>query len=66
MVDDTHTRRRLLSVFDKLLEKVVYSRLYNHLQSISVLNQYQFGFHKNYSTTLALIEVTDKIYHNQI
>jgi len=41
---------------------VMYFRLYNHLQTNSILNQYQFGFRKNYSTTLALIEVIDKIY----
>ena len=54
-----------LSVFDKLLEKVMYLRLYNHLQTNSILNQYQFGFRKNYSTTLALIEIINKIYQNQ-
>ena len=35
------------------------------MQTNSILNQYQFGFRKNYSTTLALIEVIDKIYQNQ-
>ena len=35
------------------------------MQINSFLNQYQLGFHKNYSTTLALIEVIDKIYQNQ-
>ena len=57
----------LLSVFAKLLEKVMYFRLYNHLQTNGVLNQYQFGFgfRRTYSTTLALIEVIDKIYQNQ-
>ena len=54
----------LLSTFDKLLEKAMYFRLYNHLQANHVLYQYQFGFRKNYSTSLALIDVIDKIYHN--
>jgi len=31
------------------------------LQRNSVLYQYQFGFRKNYSTSLALIEVVDSI-----
>jgi len=31
------------------------------LQKNSVLYQYQFGFRKNYSTSLALIEVVDSI-----
>ena len=53
----------LLSIFDKLLEKVMYSRLYKHLHANQILYQYQFGFRRNYSTTLALIDVIDKIYH---
>ena len=36
----------LLSDIDKLLEKVIYFRLYNHLQTNSILNQYQCGFRK--------------------
>ena len=31
------------------------------MQKNSVLYQYQFGFRKNYSTSLALIEVIDSI-----
>ena len=54
----------LLSIFDKLLEKLMYSRLYNHLQQHKLLYEYQFGFRVNYSTSLALIEVLDKIYDN--
>ena len=52
----------LLSIFDKLLEKLMYSRLYSHLQSNDVLYKYQFGFRANHSTSLALIEVIDNIY----
>jgi len=54
----------LLSAFDKLLEKVISSRLYSHLQKHKILYEYQFGFRKNHSTSLALIEVIDQIYHN--
>jgi Reverse transcriptase (RNA-dependent DNA polymerase) len=52
----------LLSIFDKLLEKLKYFRLYNQLQQHKLLYEYQFGFRVNYSTSLALIEVLDKIY----
>jgi hypothetical protein len=52
----------LLSIFDKLLEKLMYSRLHSHLQLNNVLYKYQFGFRANHSTSLALIEVTDNIY----
>ena len=51
----------LLSIFTKLPEKLMHKRLYSFLQKNSVLYQYQFGFRKNYSTSLALIEVIDSI-----
>jgi hypothetical protein len=54
----------LLSIFDKLLEKIMYSRLFNFLSVNKVLYDYQFGFRKNYSTGLALLEVTDSIYQS--
>jgi len=52
----------LLSVFNKLLEKLMHARLYSFLFKNDILYQYQFGFRKNYSTILALIEVIDNIY----
>lgn len=52
----------LLSAFDKILEKVVYSRLINFLNKHNTLFKYQFGFRKNHSTSLALIEIVDKCY----
>jgi len=54
----------LWSVFDKLLEKLMYSRLCNHLQVNNVLYKYQFGFCKYFSTTLALTDVIDNIYNS--
>ena len=35
-----------------------------YLQQHKLLYEYQFGFRVNYSTSLALIEVLDKIYDN--
>ena len=52
----------LLSIFDKLLEKLMYNRLSKHLNRHKLLYEYQFGFRANYSTSLALIEVLDRIY----
>ncbi len=54
----------LLSVFDKLLEKLMYTRLYKHLMKHDILYKYQFGFRKKHSTMLALIEVVDYIYEH--
>jgi len=52
----------LLSIFDKIMEKLMYNRLYSYLNNKKFFYNYQFGFRKNYSTTLALIEVIDSIY----
>ena len=54
----------LLSVFDKLLEKLMYKRVYTCLVKHNILYKHQFGFRKNYSTALALIEVMDKYIKN--
>ena len=54
----------LLSIFDKLLEKLMFSRLISYLEGNNILYNYQFGFRKNHSTSSALIDVVDKIYEN--
>jgi hypothetical protein len=54
----------LLSIFSKIIEKLMHKRLYSFLIKNSILYQYQFGFRKNYSTTLALIEVIDNLIQN--
>ena len=51
----------LLSIFNKLLEKLMYKRVYSFFTKHNILNKYQFGFRKNHSTTLAIIEIVDKI-----
>jgi hypothetical protein len=52
----------LLSVFNKLLEKLMFIRLYKYLETNNILYQYQFGFRPKHSTCLALIDVVDGIY----
>ena len=54
----------LLSVFNKLLEKLVYKRLYSFLDKHNVIYSYQFGFRKHHSTSMALLEVIDSCYKN--
>ena len=51
----------MLSIFDKIIEKLMHKRLYDFLQAHNILFQNQFGFRKNNSTTFALIEITEKI-----
>ena len=50
----------LLSIFDKIMEKVMHKRLYDFLQKHNILFQNQFGFRKNNSTTSALLQITEK------
>ena len=38
------------------------SRLISFSERYNVLYEFQFGFRKNHTTTLALIEITDEIY----
>lgn len=52
----------LLSIFDKILEKIICRRTVSFLEHNNVLYDFQFGFRKYHSTTLALVEVVDEIY----
>ena len=52
---------RLLSCFNKIFEKKLSKGLVKFLEINKILFKYQYGFRKLYSTTLALIEFTDKI-----
>ena len=51
----------LLSVFDKIIEKLMHKRLYHFLEIHNILYENQFGFRKNNSTIHALLEITEKI-----
>ena len=54
----------LLSVFHKLLEKLISRRLNKYLEKYNILNENQFGFRKNHSTNLAILDITEQIYSN--
>ena len=51
----------LLSIFHKLLEKLMHKRLINFLNKNSTLNEHQFGFKNNRSTVKAILLIADKI-----
>ena len=51
----------LLSIFDKIIEKLMHKRLYDFLDEHDILYEHQFGFRKFYSTAYSLIEITEKI-----
>ena len=54
----------LLPVFSKILERLMYNRLYNFLTEHNIISMNQFGFRKNYSTFLALMDLVDNIKKN--
>ena len=54
----------LLSMFDNLLEKLMFNILISFLEHNSILYNYQFGFRKNHCASFALIDVVDDIYQN--
>ena len=51
----------LLSIFNKLLEKLMCKRLLNFLEKEKILFDNQFGFRANHSTDHAILSITDKI-----
>ncbi len=51
----------LLSIFDKIIEKLMYRRLYNFLEIHNILYEQQYGFRKNKSTIHSLIQITEQI-----
>ena len=61
--DDVNNYRpiSLLSIFDKILEKIMHKQLYAFLEHHEVLFKNQFGFRKKCSTGHSLIEITEKI-----
>ena len=51
----------LLPQFSKILEKLFNVRLDNFIERHSILNNSQYGFRPNMSTSLALLELTEEI-----
>ena len=51
----------LLSNLNKILEKIMHQRIYAFLEKYEILYELQFGFRAGYSTTHALIHMTEAI-----
>ena len=51
----------LLSVFSKIYKKLIYTRVYEFLTKYNLISSKQFGFRKSYSTTHAIISITERI-----
>lgn len=55
----------LQSCFSKILEKLIKSRLQGFIDKCNLLNKYQYGFRKESSTKLALLDLMQTIELNQ-
>ena len=54
----------VLSVISKILERLMFNRLYSYLESNNLLHESQFGFRTGKSTQQAIIKFLSKIYHS--
>jgi hypothetical protein len=59
---DNYCPISLLSSLSKVLEKIVFIQLCNHLELNNILYEHQYGFQKNKSTEHNLIQLTNYIY----
>lgn len=51
----------VLPVFSKVLEKVIYKRMYSHLESQNIFYKHQYGFRKKHSSYMALMQLIDHV-----
>ena len=54
----------VLPCFSKILERIMYKRLYNHLLNQNILYRKQFGFQQGHSTEHAILQLIDQINDN--
>ena len=61
MVISNYRPISILPAFSKILERVVYDRLYKFLDNNLFLNPEQYGFRQSHSTDLALLKFFDRV-----
>ena len=54
----------VLPAISKIMERIMYTQLYNYLSENNLLSEHQFGFRKNHSTATALLDCTNDWYIN--
>ena len=52
----------ILPCFSKILECLMYNRLYKYLNENNILHEKQFGFQSEYSINDAIVQSVDKIF----
>ena len=53
-----------LPCFSKILERVMYNRLYKYLLDSNILSKKQFGFQEGHSTDHAILQLADQMHSN--
>ena len=51
----------VLPAFSKILERIIYYRMINYLDKYNIIYHQQYGFRRGHSTSMALIQLFDKI-----
>ena len=54
----------VLSGFSKILERVMYNRLYKYLLDSNILYKNRFGFQEGHSTDHTILQLVDQIHNN--
>ena len=54
----------VLPVFPKLLERIMYNRIYSHVTNNKLFYEKQFGFQQKCSTDYAILQLTKNIYES--
>ena len=54
----------LLPYFSKIFEKIIFSRISEHLLINNILSPFQFGFRRNLSTLDAIINFMELVYNS--
>ena len=61
---DIISNYRPISVFSKLLERIMYNRVYTHITANNLLYNKQFGFQNKCSTEYAILQLTKEIHES--
>ena len=54
----------ILPALSKILERIVHSQLYEHIDKHNILSNAQFGFRKGHSTSSCILNLLDTVYKN--
>ena len=61
---DASNYRPILSIFNRIFEKIVYKRMVSYIEKQNLLYSSQYGFRKGHSTQHAILELLNDIQTN--